>query len=211
MKKILITSLVVMMLLGFSGFAFAMVGTALPIGSYVYPTVANNLTNVTLVDSLTSNYAHGTVFGTLQAWVYRDNTDSNLIFAYQVNNAAGSGDGISRVTSTSFSGYTTEVGYDSSSGSQAPAYFDRGSTTTIGAQFEFPPTGIHVSAGSSSNIWWIKTNSTVYAVGEASVLNGGAANVPTFAPSTTATPEPSSLMLLGMGILGLFGLGKKKL
>jgi len=211
MKKILITSLAAIMLLGFSGFAFAMVGTALPVGGYVFPASANNLSSVTLVNSLLSNYSHGTVFGTLQAWVYRD-TDLNLIFAYQVYNNAASGDGISRVTSTSFAGYTTEVGYDNSSGTVVPAYFDRGSQFTVGAQFDTPLAGSsRIAPGQTSDIWWIKTDSRVYVLGEASILNGGAANVPTFAPSTTTTPEPSSLMLLGMGILGLFGLGKKKI
>jgi len=55
--------------------------------------------------------------------------------------------------------------------------------------------------------FWFDTNATDYS----SVNVGGFINTPVTASFASATPEPSTLLTLGSGILGLAGLARKRL
>ena len=206
MKKVLIALLMFICVFGTLGSAQAIVlspGTSIGSASQ---TIASYATSTTLIDSIIGqSWSHNLITGTINAWVYRDNSDGNLIFAYQVMNGATSGNGLSALTTTSFANYTTYAAYESVTGGISPLTFDRssGAGSTVGFRFGFEA----IPAGNTSDILWVKTNTPYYGIGETSIINGGAVNVNTFAPTV---PEPGSLMLLGMGILGLFGLGKKR-
>jgi hypothetical protein len=56
----------------------------------------------------------------------------------------------------------------------------------------------------------VRTNATAFGPGEASFINEGSATVQLlFAP--VRTPEPDALLLLGAGLIGLFGISRKRL
>ncbi len=206
MKKFLIAALMCVMVLGMTSTAKAVVlAPGASIGA-VSQTIASYAPSTSLVISnLGQSWSHSLISGTLNTWVYRDNSDGNLIFAYQVFNGAGSDNGLSALTATSFAKFSTYVAYQSTGGGISPITFDRSSGTgsTVGFRFGFEA----IPAGSNSDILWVKTNTAYYGAGETSIINGGAVNVPTFGPTV---PEPATLSLLGLGILGLLGFRKRK-
>jgi len=160
-------------------------------------------------------YAFGGTNGTIEEIVLLDSTPNAVCpsggcydFEIEVLNNAGA-DNVGRVTTTNYTGFATDVGYDSlfsliglwptSGGYVMPATVDRVSADVIGFNFSIP-------VGSSSDILEIETNATSYTTGLISVIDGGAANVNGFAPGV---PEPATLSVLGIGLLSLLGLRKK--
>ncbi|MCX5699813.1 MAG: PEP-CTERM sorting domain-containing protein [Candidatus Omnitrophica bacterium] len=209
MKKLLLTVIIGLCVLGISAPAMAVVippgalstGAAAPIAPGQLPIM--ELLNI----SFTGLNAKGeTAFsGLLTQKVYSNST--GLLFTYQFSNdAAPAGsvrDNITTLTTTDFSGFTTDVDAETSTNWN----IRRTSASTVG--FDFIAGGANgITPGTSSHLLWIQTNAPSYTWGSTNLIDGGVATVKTYSP---ATPEPSSLMLLGMGILGLFGLGKKKI
>lgn len=181
---------------------------ATPIANNTSTAVAVNATGMvgtkvadTGVMSFTSSQF---VSGTLQQQVYREDSGT-LDFYYLVTNDASSIDGIARLTTTNFAGFTTDVSYlTTPAGGTAPTGANRSPAgNTIG--FEFQVGGINVLNPNHSSAWLeISTNATEFNFnGISSVIDGGAANLTTYSP--VATPEPMSMSLLGAGLAG-FGL-----
>jgi hypothetical protein len=140
----------------------------------------------------TSSYS-----GTFTTAVFRQ-ASGTLDFLYGVSSDPSSIDNIERLTATNFTGFTTDVGFETSGGI-APIEADRSvGGNTVGFNFGLPPVGI--AHGQSSDILIIRTNATGYRPGIANIIDGNIASVDAWAPS----PEPvSSSLLLG----GLFGVG----
>jgi len=135
-----------------------------------------------------------------------------LDFAYQFQVTKGD---VRRTTMFDFSTVTTDVNFTSTApGSfhvpggtlRAPSSADRSSDgSAVG--FDFGVQGVAstyvLPADGWTQIFFIRTNSRNFTDGDFSLIDGGAATVASFAP--TAVPEPSSLILLSMGLAGVGG------
>jgi hypothetical protein len=140
----------------------------------------------------------------------------DLDFVYQVSNSASSTDSVGRVTARSFTGFSTDVGFTAVgstlpgglfvNGTVAPALVDRLSSGTVGFSFNFFP------PGETSTVLMIQTNATHFAPGKTNIIDGSVATVDSFEPTgRTVTPEPSSVVLFGTGLLTAAGALRRRL
>lgn len=141
--------------------------------------------------------------GSLVSSVWSGDTSnpfSGLTFTYQLSSSAGSLNSIDRLTLNRFAGFLTDVGYNGAG--IVPARASRTPTgELIAFVFEdafFQPA---LAPGSSSPTLVIQTDSPVYAIGNASIIDGATANVPAFVPQ--AVPEPATLGLVGIGLVAV--------
>lgn len=207
MKKVLLATLIaVTYVVGSSCLAMATHVDLLP-GSTV-SAAAEAIPGSSLVTSLVCNFVGKNAqnitkyTGTLYQEVRRDGSDGDLIFVYWVKNNSGSTDALSRITTTDYSNFFTEVAYVSGTGTPL-SDFTRSiiSGSVVGFNFS-SATGL--PHGATSAKMWIKVNSPYYTIGSTQMLNGAISDCQTYAPS--AIPEPTSMVMLGMG---LFGAGVK--
>jgi len=206
MKKFLMAALVLSFVLGTAAMASAvsiLPGQDLPAGSTVAISGATLI--VPEVSTAWSVPITGGYFkGTLSTWVYQDDTDKNLIFAYQVYNDADSKDSVDRLTAIGYYGFTTDMNYQSASVS--PVYIDRKANgDTIGWDFKYGSLGTYIPAGSYSSVLWVETDAYYYTNQMVGIIDGQTVNTPSYGP---AVPEPTTMAFLGFGLLGL---GARKL
>ena len=156
----------------------------------------------------------GTTSGTLASAVFME-AGGTLDFYYQVANSATSASSIARETNTNFSIATIATGFRVDGSSLAGGVFVDGSvmpitadlnsnSTVVGFSFN-PPDSAKIAPGSVSDVLVVSSAATTYTNGNASVIDGGTATVAAFLPGF-ATPEPTSFLLLGGGLLALSGL-----
>jgi len=145
--------------------------------------------------------------GDLREFVVTDTVTGNLDFVYMMA-VTGGPDAVGRMTTTNFSGVTTDVGYSSGfadflglgdTPAVAPDDISRGSAgNTIAFNFNIPSE--HLATGQETFLLVVKTNATTWGAGSTQIIDGGVATVQTFSPS----PEPA---LAGVLLGGLFGTG----
>lgn len=132
----------------------------------------------------------------------------DFLIAFSLDSSAT--DAIGRITTSSFTGWVTDVGYNICCGGQLANSVDRSfSGSVIGWNFTSvvpPSSGIH--PGGVSALLEIDTNAYYFKHGIVSVIDGGTTDLAGFAP---AVPEPTSLMLFGSGLLGLGNIVRRKL
>lgn len=143
--------------------------------------------------------------GNLLSQVWSGDTSNpfgGLTFTYLLSNNASSPDAMGRLTLSSFSGHLTDVSFN------GPGVVPLNTVRSSGGdQIDFnllsPLNFAHnLVPGASTPTLILQTDSLVYNIGNASIINSGVANAVALVP-TTVVPEPTSLALAGLGLLAL--------
>lgn len=206
MKKIVMMIMVSLFLVGAVSTASAVV--LLPGDTAIVPTGAAS-PGGTFVTSIvdvpfTGTDIGGTVYFTgLLTETVRSNS-TGLLFEYSFTNDVASINEITQISVTDYAGFSTDV-----DGPMNPALpsinglsrSNNGVSVTAG-YLDYP-----VQEGLLSGTFWIQTNAPQYTAGSTQFLGTGIATISTLGP---AVPEPATVSLLGMGLLGLLGFKRKR-
>jgi hypothetical protein len=128
----------------------------------------------------------------------------DLDFIIVVSNLPDGFNSVERVTTSSFAGFKTDVGYFAGFPGTPPTTVDRLKAATIGFNFLG---GIAPGPDSASAQLAIETNATRFTSGFLSAFNTGSATIIGFAPSV---PEPSTWAMLLLGFAGLGFAGHRR-
>jgi len=184
--------------------------------------VTNPVTDAgnTVLASQTVSGSGSTLNITVHEWVVKTATGT-LDFVYQVDNNAVSTDGMGRFTASNFgtgplgslgpfildTGYVAGTGTVSPTTQSIPDTVDRLNSAhgnVVGWNF----TLLGLAPGTTSAVLVIATDATNYTTGKVAAIDGSTVTLAGFQPAVV--PEPSSMVLVGLGVLGLTGYGLRR-
>jgi hypothetical protein len=149
-----------------------------------------------------------TFTGSFRQIVVIDTVTGFLDFLYQLQRSGGP-DPIEDITTTSFAGFTTDVGICTLCANliapvgptkYAPGAIDRsGSGSVVGFDFNNQA----IDDANMTYLLVIRTNATTWVPGSTQVLDGGVDTVFSYAPGVAVPDAGSTLALLGLGMLSL--------
>jgi hypothetical protein len=180
-------------------------------GNILAPGQAGPTGGVVVAGPLSSPFIAPTFTGTLTSEVIAGDPSNGLgglTFVYALSNNPLSPDAIERLTINSYSGFTIDASYQAPAIGQVPTLIDRSAAPgdVVGFSFINPIPAIPgfgqgvLAPGASSALLVLQTNAAFSHLTVASVIDGNVANASAYAP---VIPEPSTLVLGTMGLVGV--------
>ena len=194
----------------------------------VFNSSASNPYSGTFLAGSTTNVNNTLWSGVLRSAVLQ-NTAGTLDFLYQFSNNSASSQMITQLIESSFASYAVNdigyIKYDFDGGGNAMVNFQAGTagnspTSAVRAvngstiTFNFGTGSNSIAANESSYIMMVRTNAVQWTTGQVQLIdNSSWSNDPSYSlyqPYGAGVPEPGTFALIGLGLVGIAILGRKR-